>query len=54
MEHSPYWEADSRSASQQIQPPFIKTEGSLPCSQEPGTGPYPELNGSSLHPPIFV
>jgi hypothetical protein len=26
-------------------------EGLLPYSQEPTTGPYPELTGSNLHPP---
>jgi hypothetical protein len=24
--------------------PFMEREGSLPCSQEPGTGAYPELS----------
>jgi hypothetical protein len=25
--------------------------GSLPCSQQPGTGPYPKPDGSNPHPP---
>jgi hypothetical protein len=32
-------------------PPFMKTEGSLPYSQEPATGPCHEPNESSPHPP---
>jgi hypothetical protein len=27
----------------------MKPEGSLPCSQQPATGPYPELDESSPH-----
>jgi hypothetical protein len=42
MEQGPSSEAVSHSATQAIPPLFMKLEGSLPCSQEPATGPYPE------------
>jgi hypothetical protein len=29
---------------------FKESEGSLPRTKEPASGPYPELNGSSQHP----
>jgi hypothetical protein len=42
MEQSPSWEAESRSANQEI-PALSGTEHSLPCSQEPATGPILSL-----------
>jgi hypothetical protein len=32
---------------------FIEPEGLLPCSQEPSTGPHPELHRSSPYHPIL-
>jgi len=40
MNESPPWEADS--CSDDKFPTFYETEGSVPCSQDPTTGPYPE------------
>jgi hypothetical protein len=34
-------------------PDFIESEGSLPCSKMPSTGPYPERNEPNSHPPIL-
>jgi hypothetical protein len=47
MEHSPYSEANSRSYSQEIPPPFMVREDLLSWSQEPATGPYSEPEESS-------
>jgi hypothetical protein len=47
MKLSPSWEANILSASQEISPPFVEPEGSLPCSQEPATGSYPEPDAST-------
>jgi hypothetical protein len=32
----------------------MEPEDSLPCSQEPATGPYPETCESNPHPPILL
>jgi hypothetical protein len=34
--------------------PFMKPEGSLPRSQEPATGPYPEPDASTPHLPTAL
>jgi hypothetical protein len=40
------WKADSHSACQKY-PFFMEPKGSLPYSQKPATGPYPEPAESS-------
>jgi hypothetical protein len=32
----------------------METEGSLPCSQNPANGPYPEQDASNAQFPILV
>jgi len=55
MEQSSSREANSHSASQEISPPLMETEGSLPCSQEPTTCPYLEPSESSPQlPKLFL
>jgi hypothetical protein len=49
MELSPSWEATNRSATQEF-----SNIGSLSCSQELATGPYPEPDRSSPYHPIPV
>jgi hypothetical protein len=44
MELSPSWEAANCAAIQEIPSNFKEPEGSPPCSQEPSTGPYPNIN----------
>jgi len=53
MEQSPFWEANSPSASQETPPPsFMGPKDSLPCSQGP-IGPSPEPDVSSLQFPTL-
>jgi hypothetical protein len=52
MQLRPSWEAASRSATLEFPKHFMQHESSLPCSQEPSTGPYPKADESSLHHPI--
>jgi hypothetical protein len=49
IELSLSWEANSHSVKNF--PPFMEPKDSLPCSQEPTTGPYPEPDKSNLQPP---
>jgi hypothetical protein len=53
MELSPFWEANSCSAYSRISQHFVKPKGSLSCSQEPATGPYPEPDESNIHTTPF-
>jgi hypothetical protein len=44
------WKADSHSAYQKHIAFFMKLEGSLPCSQKPAFGTYPEpVESNSPH-----
>jgi hypothetical protein len=52
MELSPSWEAASRSATQEFPKNCIEPGGSLPCSQEPSTGPYSKPDQSNSYDPI--
>jgi hypothetical protein len=47
MDLSPSWEDASRSAIQVFTKKVIKSQGSLPCSHGPSSGPYPEADESS-------
>jgi hypothetical protein len=53
MELSPSQEAASCAVTQELPNILRKPDGSLPCSQEPSTSPYPEPDKSSLHHPIL-
>jgi hypothetical protein len=45
--HSPFGKADNCSADQPNALHWTENEGSLPCSQDPDTGPYPRKDKSS-------
>jgi hypothetical protein len=49
----PSWEAANCVAIQEIPSNFKEPKGSSPCSQEPSTGPYPELVRASPYHPIL-
>jgi hypothetical protein len=51
MDQRPSSGANSHLFSQEIPPPFMETEGSLPYSQEPATGSHPESDASTLQLP---
>jgi len=44
MEQSHSRETNSHSAGQEITPPVMEPEGSLLCSQQTASCPYPELD----------
>jgi hypothetical protein len=52
MELSPSCEAASYAATEELHQYFMEPEGSLPCSQEPSTGPYPEPDQSNPYHPL--
>jgi hypothetical protein len=52
MELSPSWEAVNCAATQELSSIFMEPENSLPCSQEPPTGPYSEPDQSNPYHPI--
>jgi hypothetical protein len=45
--------SDRNSRSTSESPTSVEPEVSLPCSQEPASGPYSELDESSLQLPIL-
>jgi hypothetical protein len=49
MELSPPWEAANFASYLRTSQHFMETERSLPCSQEPSTGPYPQPDLPSLY-----
>jgi hypothetical protein len=46
MELSHSWETSQSLSYSRISQHFMEPEGSLRCSQEPSTGPYPKLDKS--------
>jgi hypothetical protein len=55
MEQIPSWNANRRSVSQEIRHRLWEVEGSLLCSQQQATDPYPEPDEFSLqlHTPFL-
>jgi hypothetical protein len=53
MELSPSCEAANRSPIQELLQNFMEPDGSLPFSQEPSVGSYPEPDESSPYHPIL-
>jgi hypothetical protein len=49
MELSPSCEAANCAAAQELSSILRNLEGSLPYSQEPSTGPYPEADESNTY-----
>jgi hypothetical protein len=47
MGQSSFWEADTRTASKDIIPHFVKPQVSLSFSKEPATGSYPDFNAET-------
>jgi hypothetical protein len=52
MELTSSWKAAYRVATQKTSQQFMEPEASLPCSQEPSTGPYPQPHQSNPYHPI--
>jgi hypothetical protein len=52
IELSPSWGQANCAATQEFPQHFMEPEGSLPWSQEPSTGPYPEPYQSNPYNPI--
>jgi hypothetical protein len=53
MDLNPSWEAAIWAVTQEFPSILWKPEGSLPCSQEPSTGPYPEPDNTGPYHPIL-
>jgi hypothetical protein len=54
LEQGSSWKADRRWAGQEMPPPSLKSDGYLPCLQDPATGPYLEpVESSSYHHTLF-